>query len=740
MNIQFKWYNNRKYQKELLQWSCRQTGTWTFLRMQTFIFPVQTVTCLKNWARLFLKMKSTVSVQCQTSIKPTVSFNTQSKNTIVRSLTKHLKRYQAVVPLPENIDIEESKEEPTAAREYIQLVVEHPLLRAYEDHVQDLIRENWELRKMLTAASETNKQIWTEIAKAEGKVNKLALQINDEIVGGGIFASEGKESKATKQSIMETYRNEHSVLLKEIAETKEKINRLEADNLEKTKLVGEYENSLKEDNYKIKKLQTSLEEVTNERKLLETKLLLKADENKAIQEERITFTNIQSRLENEIKTLKSELENAKNIQLQTESTLSKRIRELEKTLKTTKSEKRTLETKVKSFDQTEETLKEKNKRLSEEISQAKQDFAQIVKLLEESEVKTQELEAELADSKEKQREHKRKMEDYAKKLDSATFNETQYQKQVAILEQKLQRATKDAESEYNSALLKTEIKHKTEAGENARKYSQLLDEFKDLKRSYDELQGKYESTSKAKEAAEQRMVEECAISKRKIQALEESLQSVKRDAESEKAGSEKELFTVKMGLNEQLRDSELKRKEADLQLNYLKAQLEELKKQYKNLEAEREQKVSEIEKLTAELKLQDKEHQEKLEEVNSKHYKTMTDLQRETEYSKSKSASGDEKVRFLLKQQEALCEKWRKDYYTMNNYYEKQIKELTRKLDGHNNQNFAKVQKVYQFNEQYSCNHILRIIRTLHQAINELVLRMLQIVHRFVTAFCQIIV
>ena len=78
-----------------------------------------------------------------------------------------------MLPLQESTMIEggEGKDKDEAGissdREYVKLIVSHPLLFAYEEHLQELQKENFELHKSQDALKDVNKNLELEIKKAE---------------------------------------------------------------------------------------------------------------------------------------------------------------------------------------------------------------------------------------------------------------------------------------------------------------------------------------------------------------------------------------------------------------------------------------------------------------------------------------------------------------------------------------------------------------------------------------------
>ena len=554
-------------------------------------------------------------------------------------------------------------------------IEEHPILKAYEDHILTLTKENKKLRKTLEAAQQNDKENENKITELEKNIEELVLKVNSELENDNEFSSMNRVERSIKENIITTFRERHNALLKEISDGKERIAKLEAENKESKKLLEFNEDSTKKDIKKIKELESLLEEYKNKCKLLKEKLNFRVNEGKEIQEERLIFTNRKIELESKISTLKSSLEKLTSEKDRNEFSLNRRIKELEAALDSAELDKKALESKCTGSEHKQEILEKTNKELVAEINQIKEDFSQMAKMLEEDESKVQELTNLLDQSKEKQKEYSRKLDDCKAKLELSILNEAQYQRQINSLEQKLRRVADDVKSEYDSNTLKLEIKSKTEIAEQNRKYARLNEEFKELTREHEELKDNYAVLKRGKDSLEMRNEEERSMNALRIKKLEDNLEATRSELDTERITFEKELQDSKLKLSNQMKEYMLKLKEEEIELRQVRSQLNEMRTRCEELTADKNKQQERINALTTELTMRDNEYERRTEELISDYKKKVRTLEMEKEYSSGRAMTGEEKIKLLLRQEQALCDKWRTDYYKMSKHYEGKVKD-----------------------------------------------------------------
>lgn len=555
--------------------------------------------------------------------------------------------------------------------DYVKFMTSHPLLRAYEDHLRELALENAGLHRSLANALLEGKEVSAKLEQAEKAINDLSARVEAEIEDATMFTSAGKSSRGVKEAVLETFRDKQSEHLRQIGEGRKRAAELEEEKKTMLAYVQELEHQAKESARQAKDSQVQLEEALAKCKLLKDRLELKEKEVKVIQDERVVFATIKDKMNSDMAKLKLLLEDEKTERQRIKNSADHRAKEYEITVKTLTDEKeiaeRTLNSKTQDFKKSNEA----NNELAQEIIQLKENIRQMAKALEEYEASTQKSEIALEDLKEKNKKNKLKIEELLQQADKATVKERQYQQQIEDLQQKLKQTAESARSENSSAMLKLELRSKAEVGEVGRKFSEAAKELRELRREHEELEGKYDVLRKQKDAVEMRATEEHSADVRKAKCLEEAIKAVKEDADSEKKELESKLLELKV----RIKDVELKCKEAELEASFLKRQLKEETRKAEELSAENERMRGDLDKVRKQLMVQENDYGRKVQSLSADYESTVQKLKAENAYYSGRLTADEDEIRLLLRQEEALCSKWRTDYYNLNKYHEDKAKQ-----------------------------------------------------------------
>ena len=160
------------------------------------------------------------------------------------------------------------------------------------------------------------------------------------------------------------------------------------------------------------------------------------------------------------------------------------------------------------------------------------------------------------------------------------------------------------------------------------------------------------------------------MNERRITNLENDLRIARKELDNEKEECEKELSTLKMKLINQERDSELKLKEVELEARQITTQFNDIKLKCKQLKDDNERQNTELNQIKAELSNRDNEYEKRRSKLIAEYEKKMRVLEIEKGYSSERAMTNEGKIRLLLRQEQALCDKWRTDYYKMAKHYE----------------------------------------------------------------------
>eukprot|EP00826_Nyctotherus_ovalis_P030304 TRINITY_DN2413_c0_g1_i7.p1 TRINITY_DN2413_c0_g1~~TRINITY_DN2413_c0_g1_i7.p1 ORF type:complete len:313 (-),score=95.70 TRINITY_DN2413_c0_g1_i7:19-957(-) len=287
----------------------------------------------------------------------------------------------------------------------------HPLLRAYEDHIRKLVLENKGLHKSLANAQLENKEISAKLEDTEKAISDLSAKVEAEIEDATMFTSAEKSSRGVKEAVLETFRDKQNDYLRQIGEGKKKIAELEEEKKTLSMYIRELEYQTKESAKQAKDSQTQLEDALAECKLFKDRLELKEKEVKAIQDERLIFSNIKEKMNSNIAKLKLLLEDEETEKQRIKNSADRSAKEYEITMKALTDEKKKIECNFNSKAQDFEKSSRANKEFTQEIVQLKENIRQMSKTLEENEANTQKSEITLEDLKEKNKKNKLKIEE-----------------------------------------------------------------------------------------------------------------------------------------------------------------------------------------------------------------------------------------------------------------------------------------------------------------------------------------
>jgi len=605
----------------------------------------------------------------------------------IDKLNAQLLRYQALMPLvglEEGITEEiKEKEEPD---EFINLLADHPLIQAYEQHAKTLEKENKILKKDLDSFKiqyETlSKEAQQLTKKLLEKTKQLAIAIDnknpDQPAPG-----ENPEKYKTINELRETYKKEMSSFFEQMELAKQRNSKLESENKVLTQINEDLTNKNKDLVSRNFELQNSLDIMAHEKENTDRKYGLSEDELKKCKSDRDELENEKTKLETDLKLLSKNLEQYKVSYEEQETRKTSEISILEKEL--TEKEIILKDQKTKLFVQERELddIKDINRKLQRDLDQTKNDFAQMLKIMEDYEAKIALFDEREKSLKALETECKKKLEDAKLIEEEAKNKEKQHQRQMTALENQWKEDINERQKKFdtmmgmtkdtNKALLDKREDELSSATEKVHKLESTLDKVQADLRVAEEEKSKYSTciSQLNKEWSEKNTFLESRLREITVREMEE-----KQKLQVQLDESLHELSRI----DQKAKELEGTLKNVKLQLETESKKSEVLDKENKDLRATCNSLSNEKHTISKEIDRVKRVNQTKLEELEDVYNVKVKTLGNEIAQLKDKYKTGEEKLYTLLKQQEGVSEKWRTEHQNSVKYFEKVVTDLNNQM------------------------------------------------------------
>ncbi len=609
----------------------------------------------------------------------------------IARLNSQLRRYQALLPLAkleQPKEGEEEKPEAEEAEEFVQLLADHPLIHAYEQQIEAAGRANRQLSDELELVRSQNEKLSKEaeelgqrlLEKTEqlAQCNEKALRAEGiDILGEGVTG--GKEI----YEILESLKKEQQVLLNEVDITKTRAIKAENDLRLQQQVAEEMEKKYKECNARCFKFESDLETATHERELLENKLNLKLAELKVAQTEREQFYNQKVRQESDIKLLQKNVEQYKGGYEDLEARKAGEIEQLEKELNEKGIALKDSRAKLLVQERELEDVRDINRKLQHDLEATKNDVAQMLKIMEDSETKLALVDEREKTLKAREQEARRRIEEAKVAKDELIQKERQYHKQLTQMEQQWKQDAEERQKKYDALIDTARSKQKAVLTQREEEYNLMSEKFGKLQASYDKLQADYRVLEEENRKVASTLGEEQKNLGETAKSYEQQLREVQRKEGDERRKLQTQADDLSRScvkLGDQLKETEQENRNLRQQLEMAErtakeneAESREAKASITTVQQEKENAIKEIDRLK-------KIHQSKCDEINEVYNMKLTTTQNEMLQSKEKFRTNEDKVYQLLKQQEAMAEKWRTEHHSSIKYFEKIIVDLNSQI------------------------------------------------------------
>jgi chromosome segregation ATPase len=573
-------------------------------------------------------------------------------------LEMQLKRYQELMPLSRVEELKEAQR-TTAGRgkeaqgqrkapgetqqdlstdkeEFVRLLAEHPLLQAYEQHVQDVERVNGQLGNELAGL---RRELAGRVSESEDlarqlqdKIEQLA-KMNERALSPETFDIIGKELTSGKEivSILDSLKKEHEVLLSEIDLARTRAIKAESDLKLQVQTTEDYEKKTKMIATRQVELQTALENAEHEKEVLMNRLGLRQEELNISQKERETFHGQCLRQESELKLLQRSVEQYKKAYEDLERRKDGEMDLLEKDLSEKGLALQEHKNKLLLRDRELDDLRDVKRKLERDLETTKNDFAQMIKIMEDNESRLALFDEREKSLKTREQECKRRMDEAKLQREEAIYKERQGQKQVATMEQQWKQDVEERQKKFDALLETARSKQKAVLSQSEEEYKALNDKHTKLQAAFEQLQADYKVLEGEKRQGDEALAREHKEFNDRCTTYDQQLRAQERQEIEEKRKLQNQAEDLNRTLGkiaDQLKDSELQGRTLKVQLEGAEGkaeaaeqELRELRGRAAELAAERQNALRELERLK-------KVHQTKMADIadacNLKVYPWMT--------------------------------------------------------------------------------------------------------------------
>lgn len=252
-------------------------------------------------------------------------------------------------------------------------------------------------------------------------------------------------------------------------------------------------------------------------------------------------------------------------------------------------------------------LKDTNRRLQRDLEQTKNDFTQMIKIMEDNETKLSLMEEREKTLKTKEQECKRAIEEAKLQRDEAAQKEKQSRKQITTMEQQWRQDAEERQKKYDTLLETVRTKHKAVLSQRDEEYSMLNEKLQRVQAEHDKVLKDFKVSDEEKNRATSALGEKQRALNEKCLTYDQQIRDIERKCLEEK----RKLQSANEELTRDLEKTVEKVKESENQQKKIKQQLEltekkaeevenenrEMKNTYNETSMERQSAFKEIERL-----------------------------------------------------------------------------------------------------------------------------------------------
>jgi chromosome segregation ATPase len=600
----------------------------------------------------------------------------------IDKLNEQLTRYQTLIPL---VGIEESKmvegkEIPEEAQDFILLLADHPLIQSYEHHFQALEKENGSLKRDLEQLKVQHNNMSKEsevMAKSLMEKTKKLAEVMDPKKG---FIEGSIEGIA---ELKDNYKKEQAALLNEIELSHQRIATLENELKVQTQVSIELADKNKELNERLFKLQNFSETLAADREKCDRKLNTVNDDLRRCTDEKEDFYTQKTRLETDFKLMQKSAEQYKEAYEELEMRKSRENEALEKELNDKELTIKDQKTKLFLQEREIDDLKDINRKLQRDLDQTKNDFTQMLKIMEDHESRIALFDEREKELKILESNCRKKISETELLEEQLKIKERQYQDKIQTIEKQWKRELDEKQKKCDALLDLTRGTNRTLLDKHEEEINTLNENNYRLKSSLDKAIAEH----KIAEEERNKTVNALTEFQKSLQDKNINLESKLRDT-VRKELEEKQTLQVRLSeISHSLGRFEEKAKEAEDKVKSMKLELETAEKKASVLEQENKELRSTCGTLTDEKKSFTREldrvrrlNQSKVNEVEDVYNIKLKTQTSEMERMKERYKTGEAKLYHLLKQQEGIAEKWRTEHQQSVRYFEKVVGELNSQM------------------------------------------------------------
>lgn len=368
----------------------------------------------------------------------------------------------------------------------------------------------------------------------------------------------------------------------------------------------------KEQSDRLKSLEIDIDDLSNIKSVLENKYKNACENIALLESEKTELINKIGRNDNEIKLLKTQVQNLKRAQQEYEEKKLQELELLNKEQEQTKLKERETFNKLIFMEREGDNLKEENRKLKKDIEQTKIDCDQMIKMLENYENKNQLFVKKEESMMKLAKEQKEKVQEAIIDRDKAALKEQQLQKQLDLIQLKNKEEINQLKDQYQKIIENIKSKDQTLMGQKDMKIAELSEQMTQFSVDNEKMGKDLQSLKSENQRLEGILKDNISGSyddkiqeyERRINELEEKLQLTQKFQE------------------DKIHSMTLEKQQSDSQLKNLQGQYQDLRNQFDAHKQQTSQISGEAQQLKSKINLAQREKQTILEENQKikKHY------------------------------------------------------------------------------------------------------------------------
>ncbi|CAI2359728.1 unnamed protein product [Moneuplotes crassus] len=621
----------------------------------------------------------------------------------IERLEKEIKRYQSIVPL-EAIDtratsvdyVDDINSHKESMGEYMELVINHPLLHSYEQNIRSLERdlENQEnsynnLKGDLEKTMDENEELKVLLVKKTKELNK-ALEGNSSIP----LPDETERERARRLggtseemlNLIETMKNDQEALIDQIESLKIRNEGLEKVTEEKESRFHELQSAAEQattECFKIRqefdKLKHTYDSLNNEFHIVNGKLEKES-------REKDDLLSKEKNLESKMNELSKHLNHLKESYNELGDKKAAEVDALSREISESDLRERELKGRIEILERDKFDVEEEFRKIKRDLAGTKNDNQNMIQIMEqyETEIENHKKRAKQIDTLSE--EYQEKIENTRLEKDRLNLKEQHYLSKINKLEEENRADAKDRDEKYTTLIESLKAKQRlvieerdSEISELNKRYSDYYAQNEKNKIENDRLRSEITKLEKALRDSKHEVDKKCDDYERKLRNSNEEKDENHRRLENDNLQYKSEIETLQLdirNLNQNCRD--LESKLATYKSDYDKLS-EDYRRTKESYRVEREEKENcELEML----RIKDL-YNTKMQDLQKRLDKHQTD---ETEKNESVLTERNNYLK-IIKNLEHLNEKWKAELNSTVDYFSRLVMSLNQENQQYKDQN-----------------------------------------------------